>query len=258
VFVPLRVRVPAPCLVKLPAVPEPLKFEITPETVASVVVFRVSVRPVPEASERNIVPERMVEPVLLMMRVRLAPSLVMFPESVRLFAPPSVESIAVAVVSVMLFETVRSVEAVRVAAPKVNAPVPKAFWWPNVSVPALSVVPARKFAPAEPEITSVPLPFFVSALLVASALIEPTVKVPPFVVIVRMGAPLRVTTPVPKLRLLEPVKVSEPPEMAILLLFVSVIAPPLVLSMTVLPTLIVNAPDPMAEALFMFKAALAV
>ena len=48
----VSVSVPVPPLVRLPAVPEPLKFEIAPLIVALVVVATVSVRPTEEFSER--------------------------------------------------------------------------------------------------------------------------------------------------------------------------------------------------------------
>jgi len=77
----------------------------------------------------------------------------------------------------------------------------------------------------------------------------PTVRSPPLTVTVRVA--LSVTAPVPRLRSLVPVKVKLLFQFCALL-FVSVIAPPLVLLMVAAPEM-VKAPVPRAVALLMLS-----
>ena len=100
-----------------------------------------------------------------------------------------------------------------------------------------------------PDRVRVPAPAFVKLLLPLMA--PPTVNV--LAVVVTVGLAVKVTAPVPKSRLFDPVKVKLPFQVCGLLL-VRAIAPPLVLSMVV-PAAMANVPavDPKAVVLLISK-----
>ena len=101
-----------------------------------------------------------------------------------------------------------------------------------------------------PESVSVPAPAFVR-LKPLPLMTPPTVRLLAFTVTVRLAP--KVTAPVPRFKLCVPVKVKLPFQTWALLVE-SVIAPPVVLSMTaLLLAAIVNVPVPSALALLIFS-----
>ena len=141
VFALLSVTVPVPAFVKPPAVPAPLKFEITPLTFTvppNAVI--VSVRPVAEASDRYILPSKLVAPELLIVNARLPPELVTSPVRLKSFDPASVLS----AVTVVVFGTVIMAPLMLDSVPPLNVNPPvvgSAATLPSCNVPAFTFVP---------------------------------------------------------------------------------------------------------------------
>ena len=128
---------------------------------------------------------------------------------------------------------------------KVPAILPSAFTLLMFSVPALSVVPPEKVF--DPDNVSAPDPSFVIEIA-PPAITPPTVKLLPLTVICRL--PLGVIAPLPKFKLLVPANAKSLFQDWILLL-VSVMAPPLVLSIA--PPAIVRVPVPIAVELLILR-----
>ena len=232
-----------PATTVLPA----LLFEMEPLITTGATVLIVSTRlAVVLSSESKTLPASVVAPVFATVKVRLPPEFVNTPFIVRLFVPPMADE----AVSVTELAKVRApLPAISVPPLSARFPVPKVVSVPIIVVPAVSVEPPVH-VPAAPFKTRVPAPAFVSVLVPpASVTPPPSVKVFAFTVKVRF-APLTVTMPVPKFKLVVPVNVGLPPLMVRALLLALEIEPPLVLSNVPLP-LTVKAPVPMAVAVLM-------
>jgi len=233
---PLRISVPEPALMILSPAPEiaPPTVKVFPVTVTVGLAPSVTA-PVPRFKE-----EEPVKVKLAFQCWALLFDSVIFPVEVLSMVPPAMVNVPVPRAVALLIS--RIAPASKVTPPvKVLAPA-------KVRVPAESVT-FPDVVPITPFNTKVPAPADVK-LSVAPPMAPPIVNVPVLLVTVTVGEAPKVTAPVPRFKLLLPVKVKLLFQLWALL-FDSVMLAVDVLSMV--PPAMVNVPVPRAVALLMSK-----